>query len=379
MPRRVAPLRVLVAPDKWKGNLTAAQAAGAIARGVSAAGHAATQLPLADGGEGTLDSLSTAPGSARESLSTQDALGRPLSADVLTLADGTAVVEAATCLGLTLVPPHQTPLHASSAGLGLLLLQVLERNPAQVLVALGGTATMDAGAGCLQALGSVLRNAPPGLRARDLDRVSAVDLSPVMQALRQTRVRVACDVMTPLSAAAIQFAPQKGATEDESRALQTSMDRFARMLSPTAASVAGGGAAGGLGAAFHALGATLESGCDLILDAVGFDQALSRTDLVITAEGRIDATSLQGKVLSGVGRRASGAGIPVVALAGNVRVLPQELWQRGISAAFAIQPGPCTETESREHASTWLEQQAASVCKLFARARVNAATQLATR
>jgi glycerate kinase len=363
------PLRVLIAPDKWKGNLSANDAADAIARGVTRAGHTPTRIPLADGGEGTLASLVAAAGGTRERLATQDALSRALEAEVATLPNGGVVVEAANCLGLALVYPELRPLEATSAGLGRLLLELLARRPKEVIIAIGGTATMDAGAGFLQALGAKLADAPADVRARDLDRVTSVDLSEARRALQHTRVRVACDVTTPLSSAALTFAAQKGANDGEARALQASMNRFAKLLSTLATDVPFGGAAGGLGAALHALGANLESGSDLVLDAAGFDVALARADFVVASEGCIDLTSLQGKVLSGVSKRAQAAGVPVVALAGSVRVTPQELWPHGISAAFAIQPGPCTEVESRERAALWLEQRAAAVCRLVSDTR----------
>jgi glycerate 2-kinase len=275
--------RLLAAPASLKGVLGAAEAATALVRGARAAGCAADRLPVADGGEGTLDALAAAAGGAWLHASVPDAFGRARSARWLELPDGTAAVEAAEAIPLD--PSRLDPLGASSRGLGELIAAALAREPRGLLVCLGGTATVDGGAGLLE----VLTRLPAD-------------------------TRVACDVDLPLLDAALVFAPQKGATPEL-------VDELAARLASRAdlrphAELPGAGAAGGLGASLASLGAELTPGAALVLDLVGFDPA--GYDLVVTGEGTVDATTARGKAPGEVARRCAEAGTRCVVFGGRV-------------------------------------------------------------
>ncbi|MDX6493722.1 MAG: glycerate 2-kinase [Gaiellaceae bacterium] len=274
---------VLVAPASLKGVLGAIDAGAALATGVRAAGGEATELPVADGGDGTLAVLYAALGGDWREAEVVDAFGRPRKARWLALPDGTAAVESAQAIPLD--PERLDPVAASSEGLGLLIRAV--GAPPALLVGLGGTANVDGGR---------------GLRA-------------VLDAL-PAPTRVLCDVDVPLVDAARVFAAQKGARPEQARELERRL-RADQELAPFAL-LPGAGAAGGLGAALAALGADLVSGAEFVLSAVGFDPA--GYDLVVTGEGAVDATTLRGKAPGAVVRRCGVAGVPCVVFGGRVDV-----------------------------------------------------------
>jgi len=282
-------VRALLCPASLKGVLSAHAAAAALGRGVRGAGADAVELPLADGGEGTAEALETALGGEWQVARVPDPLGRPVGARWLLLPDGRAVVEAAAAIGLPLLAPEERdPFRASSRGLGDLVLAALEAGPESLVVALGGTATVDGGAG----------------------------LREVLHALPVPTVAL-CDVRTPLRDAARIFGPQKGASPDDVAVLER---RLAAMeeLWPYAL-LPGAGAAGGLGAAFAALGAELVAGAPTVLDLVDFDERLSGCDLVVTGEGEVDATTVEGKAPGEVASRCAAAGVRCVVFGGRVR------------------------------------------------------------
>ena len=281
-------MRALLCPASLKGVLSARSAAAALARGVRAAGGEAAELPIADGGEGTADALHAALGGTWNDAVVSDPLGRPHPARWLTLPDGRAVVEAAAAIGLPLLTAaERDPLVASSRGLGELALAALREPPSALLVGLGGSATVDGGAGLRQ----VLRALP-------------------------VPATVLCDVRTTLADSARLFGPQKGATAEVVALLER---RFAAMeeLVPYAG-LAGAGAAGGLGAAFAALGAELVEGAPTVLDLLGFGARLRETDLVVTGEGQVDRTTAEGKAPGVVAARCAAAGIRCVVFGGRV-------------------------------------------------------------
>jgi glycerate kinase len=263
-------VRALACPASLKGVLTAAQAAAALAEGLRAAGAEAVELPVADGGEGTAEALRLARGGDWREADVHDAFGRPRRARWLVLTDGTAVVEAAAAVPLD--PARLDPLAASSRGFGELLAAALAAGPRSLLVGLGGTATMDAGAGLLEVVSQL----------------------PVP-------TRVACDVSATLLEAPRLFGPQKGAGPEDVAELER---RFAaRTELVSIRNEPFGAAAGGLGAALASLGAELLPGAELVLDALAFDAA--PFDLVVTGEGRVDATTALGKAPGAVARRAA--------------------------------------------------------------------------
>jgi glycerate 2-kinase len=283
-------VRALLCPASLKGVLDAATAAAALGRGLRSAGADAEELPVADGGEGTAEALHAALGGEWREASVPDPLGRPVAARWLLLPDGRAVVEAAAAIGLPLLLPQELdPLRASSRGLGELILAALESSPASLVVGLGGTATVDGGAGL-----------------REVVRAFPVPTATLY------------DVRTLLADAARVFGPQKGASPDDVLVLARRLEAM-EDLSPFA-QLPGSGAAGGLGAALAALGADLVPGAAAVLDLVGFDDRLERCDLVVTGEGQVDATTAEGKAPGEVVSRAGAAGKRCVVFGGKVEV-----------------------------------------------------------
>jgi glycerate 2-kinase len=281
-------VRALLCPASLKGVLSAREAAAALGSGARAAGAAAVELPIADGGEGTADALHAELGGEWREAFVSDPLGRPVSARWLLLPNGRAVVEAASAIGLPLLSERERdPLVASSRGLGELVLAALREGAGGLVVGLGGSATVDGGAG----LREVLRELP-------------------------VPTTVLCDVRTELSGAARLFGPQKGASAADVAVLE---DRLAAMteLAPYA-SLPGAGAAGGLGAAFAALGAELVPGASAVLDLVGFDEHVAECELAITGEGQVDATTGEGKAPGVVAARCASAGVRCVVFGGRV-------------------------------------------------------------
>ena len=281
-------MRALLCPASLKGVLSASAAAAALARGVRVGGGDALELPIADGGEGTAEALAAALGGEWRGTVVSDPLGRPVSARWLLLADGRAVVEAAAAIGLPLLAPAELdPLVASSRGFGELVQAALRESPRALLVGLGGSATVDGGAGMRE----VLRDLP-------------------------VRTTVLCDVRTTLADAARIFGPQKGAGPNVVPVLErrlVAMD----VLRPFA-EIPGAGAAGGLGAALAALGAELVPGASTLLDLVGFDARMHGCDLVVTGEGQVDGTTAEGKAPGVVAARCADAGIRCVVFGGRV-------------------------------------------------------------
>jgi glycerate 2-kinase len=281
-------VRALLCPASLKGVLTARAAAAALAAGARAAGAEAVELPVADGGEGTADALDAALGGEWREALVSDPLGRPVSARWLLLPDGRGVVEAAAAIGLPLLTPgERDPLVASSRGLGELVLASLKEGVGSLVIGLGGSATVDGGSG----LREVLRDLP-------------------------VPTTVLCDVRTRLADAARLFGPQKGASRADVAVLE---QRVASMpeLAPYA-ELEGAGAAGGLGAAFAALGAKLVAGAPTMLDLVRFDEHLAESDLVVTGEGQVDETTSEGKVPGVVAARCAAAGVRCVVFGGRV-------------------------------------------------------------
>jgi glycerate 2-kinase len=327
-------MRVLIAPDKFRGTLTAAQAAHAVASGWRRArpGDTIVEVPMADGGEGTLDALVEALDGARHPARVHGPLGDPVDAEygIVSGPSGvTAVVEMARASGLALIgEARRDPTRTSSVGTGELIRAALGHGPTEIIVCIGGSATNDGGAGLGQALGVRLLSAPggeigPGGESLlDLDRIDVSGLEP---AVTRTRFLVACDVDNPLTGprgASVVYGPQKGATSADVLLLDRALGHMAaviyRDLGLDVRDLPGGGAAGGLGAGMVAfLGAHLRPGVDVVMDAVGLDRRLAVADLVVTGEGAVDRQSIHGKVPDGVIGAARGAEVPAIVLCGR--------------------------------------------------------------
>ncbi|HZO88221.1 MAG TPA: glycerate kinase [Chthonomonadaceae bacterium] len=395
-------VRVLVCPNAFKGSLTAAQAARAIAEGLLRVGKSAEPasaqadprdrfigigrfeplcLPLADGGDGTLETLVEATGGAIQRTSVRGPLGAPVEAAWGRLggAQGdTAVIEMAEASGLRLLRPEDyDPLHASTYGTGELMRAALEAGCRTLIVGIGGSATNDGGAGMAQALGARLLDAegndlPPGGAA--LRQLARIDLSG-FRLPPEAQVIVACDVDNPLvgpEGASAIYGPQKGATPEMVQELDAALAHYAEVLRAQlgvkVADIPGAGAAGGLGAGLLAFcQATLRPGTEMVLDVLQFDARLRECRLAITGEGKLDAQTARGKVVAGVARRARAAGVPVVALAGSVGEGAEErLRQEGLTVALSIVDGPLPLEEALQRAYVLMADAAERLARLLA-------------
>ncbi len=376
-------MRIVIAPDKFKGCLAAGGVAEAIARGVRAACSGAIEVavdlvPMADGGEGTVEALVNATsGSLREARVTGP-LGEERRATYGMLGDGkTAVIEMAAASGLVLVPPAQRdPMIATTRGTGELLLHAIAAGATNVILGIGGSATNDGGAGLAQALGYRLLDrqgndlTPGGGPLADLDRIDASKVSPL---LKSVSVRVACDVDNPLygeRGASAVFGPQKGATPEMVATLDHNLAHFARLierdLGLSVGALPGAGAAGGLGAGLVAFAAgTLGPGIDLVIDAVGLEKRLQGASMCMTGEGALDASSAGGKTAVGVARVAKRLGVPTIALVGSIGTGASAVLSQGLCAYFSICSGPMTLDESMGCAASLLEGCAEQVTRAF--------------
>jgi glycerate 2-kinase len=285
---------ILCCPDKFRGSLTAPEAAEALRRGVELAGLPARALPLADGGEGTLDAILACSPGTLERLTVTGPDGSPIEAEWGLLEEGTAVVEMARASGLSLVAAND-PLTATTYGTGELIAAAIARGCRRVIVGVGGSATVDGGLGALEALGWSL---------------GGID------------VVVACDVTTLFADAPALFGPQKGASPDDIAVLEQRLRelalRYRKRLGVDVSGLAGSGAAGGLAGGLAAAGARLVPGFDVVADAVGFADALAAAGAVITGEGKVDRSTLSGKVVARVLEAARAAGLPAAVVAGTI-------------------------------------------------------------
>jgi glycerate kinase len=373
--------RVVVAPDKFKGSLTAPEVAAAVAAGLARGGFAgeADALPVADGGDGTVAAAVSA-GFRRVELGVRGPVGKNVTASYA-LRDDTAVIEAAQACGLSLLPPGSlAPLTATSRGVGDLILTASRMGAKRIVLGVGGVATTDGGAGLLQALGARLtddkgRELLAG--GAELARLDRLDLARVHD-LAGVEFLLASDVDNPLlgpTGAAAVYGPQKGASPDEVRVLEAGLRRWADVAeaavhwAPPARDAAGAGAAGGIGfAALLFLGARMRPGIELLLELASFGSRLDGARLVITGEGSLDAQTLHGKAPVGVARAAAAhdPAVPVVAVAGRCALSAAELRAAGIARAYAlsdIEPdlersmadaGPLLERLAERIAADWL-------------------------
>jgi glycerate kinase len=355
-------VKILLAPDSFKGALSAAEVAAAMERGLRRvwANAECVLLPVADGGEGTLDTLLLAGGGRRFTTSVRGPLGEPILADWGLLRDGeTAIIELAQAAGLTQVPKERRdPKTATTYGVGELLRAAM-RTPGvrRLLIGLGGSATNDGGAGILQALGIALvdsAGAPLAPGGAALAGLASAGRAPATG----VEVRIACDVDNPLTGprgAAAVFGPQKGASRDDVRVLDAALAHFAAVLGIDATRP-GLGAAGGTpaGLLYAFANASLVPGIDLVLDALDFERHLAGADLVLTGEGQ----TLGGKAIAGVARRARAQGVPVGAIVGAVDPAldtARLAAETEVAAVLPVAPGPCSLEESIAHTAEWIE------------------------
>ena len=370
---------VVVATAAFKGALSAAAASRAVAAGVrlAATGVETRVVPVADGGEGTLDALVAAARGRRRGGIVDDPLGRAVEAAIGELPGHVAVVELAQASGYErLLPGERDPERTSTAGTGQQIRAALDIGATRIIVGLGGSATTDGGMGLARALGARFLDAVGTELAgtgADLARVATVDLSGLDPRIAGTELVVACDVTNPLTGpdgAAAVFGPQKGADPAMVRRLDDGLRAYARAV--TAATgvevldVPGLGAAGGAAAGLVALlGARLEPGPRMVLDAAGLPAALEGAALCITGEGRLDEQSMRGKAPAAVAEACAAAGVPCVAVCGELALLPGMVRRMGLAAAFPINRSLLPEPDALAETETNLAAMGAAIAGLF--------------
>ncbi len=357
-------MKIVVAPDSFKGCLSAPEVCTALAEGIAAADSQieVISVPLADGGEGTVDALVQATGGKFISVEVEGPLGDSLTAVFGILGDGeTAVIEMAAASGLPLVPEEQRdPLRTTTYGTGQLIKAALDQGCQQLIVGIGGSATNDGGAGMAQALGVQMLDKEgqliPRVSGGRLKDIAHIDISGLDSQLAECQVRVACDVDNPLygpQGAAYVYAPQKGATGDQVKELEAGLRHYASILAEqlgkSVAEIPGAGAAGGLGAGLLAFAdASLEPGVEIVTEVVELREKVQGADLIITGEGRIDKQTAFGKAPSAPARLGQELGIPVIGIGGSVDPEAVELYQQGFTALFSCVNGPISLAEAME-------------------------------
>jgi glycerate kinase len=369
-------MKIVIAPDSFKESLTAMAVANEIEAGFREIFPDAEycKLPVADGGEGTVQAMIDASGGKLVTLKVTGPLGQPVDAFYGLMGDGqTAVIEMAAASGLELVAPaRRNPLQTTSFGTGQLIRHALDAGARRFVLGIGGSATNDGGAGMLQALGGRLIDAtgadlaPGGGALNMLDRI---DLSGLDARIRDCTFDVACDVNNPLigpQGASAIFGPQKGATPEMVARLDDNLRHYAQLiardLGHDVADVPGAGAGGGIGAGMMVfLGGRLRPGSEIVTDAVGLDAAVADADLVLTGEGRIDGQTIQGKTPVGVARVAQRHGKPVIAIGGSLGTGAAAVHAHGIAAVFGSVSRPCTVEEALAHAAVNVRNAARNI------------------
>jgi glycerate 2-kinase len=388
-------LRILVAPDKFKGSLTALEAAQAMERGIRKALPDArvVMVPLADGGEGTVEAMVNVPGGQTINITVMGPLGNAVRSkfgligpSVLSQvglgAKGTGmfsgIIEMALASGLSLVPADKrNPMITTTYGTGELIRAALHESCKKIIIGIGGSATTDGGMGMAQALGATFfdkNGMELGLGSGQyLSQVADIEVSGMDKGVRDAKVIIASDVRNALTGpdgAAAVYGPQKGATPEMVKQLDEGLENYAsvikKRLGVDVKDIPGAGAAGGLGAGLMAfLGAEMRSGVEVIMDAVWFDHKLTGVDLVLTGEGNIDAQTVFGKVVAGVARRSKANGVPVIAIGGGVTPEAEPLKTIGVKELHQFVTPGMTYEFAMENASELLEDKTAEVVSGF--------------
>ncbi len=373
-------MKIVIAPDSFKESLTAMEVAQAIEQGFRQVLPDAeyVKLPMADGGEGTVQSLVDATQGSIVELDVTAPLGNRVKGFFGLMGDKkTAVIEMAAASGLHLVSFEQrNPLLTSSVGTGELIKAVLDQGVKHIIIGIGGSATNDGGLGMAQALGVKMLDAEGnalGAGGGELNKLARIDVSELDPRLSQITLEVACDVDNPLcgpKGASHVFGPQKGATKEMVKTLDENLAHYAQIierdLGCSVKDLPGAGAAGGLGAAFVALlGAQLRPGIDIVMDAVNFDDVLADTDLVITGEGRIDSQTIHGKTPIGVARMAKKHDLSVIGIAGSLAQDCGVVHEHGIDAVFSVVNGAVPLKTALEQAADNLQLTARNVAAMY--------------
>ena len=373
-------MKIVIAPDSFKESLSAMEVAKAIESGFREIYPDAEYalVPMADGGEGTVESMVQASGGQYRFTDVSDPLGERVSARWGMMGDGrTAVIEMAAASGLNLVPPaRRNPLNTSSYGFGELIAAALDEGVGRIILGIGGSATNDGGAGMMQALGAKLLDADGKALARcggALESLASIDLSGCHPRLAEAALTVACDVNNPLCGergASAVFGPQKGATPEAIPRLDAMLSRWGEVMAKTTGrdvrDAPGSGAAGGAGAALLGLlDAKLQPGVEIVVATLGLEAQVKDATLVITGEGRIDSQSISGKTPIGVAAVAKKYGKPAIALAGGLKADHRVVYDHGLDAAFAILPGVVTLEQALENARENLALTARNIAAVW--------------
>jgi glycerate 2-kinase len=372
-------MRVIVAPDSYKGSLSALAAAEAMERGIRKVFPDAevVKVPIADGGEGTVEALLVATGGERREKVVRGPLGEPVLAHFGILGDkATAVIEMAAASGLPLLPKEKrNPRLATTYGTGELVREALDLGLTKLVVGIGGSATNDGGAGLARALGVRFldragRDLPEGGAA--LARLERTDLEGLDERLAKAEILVACDVDNPLvgpRGASAVYGPQKGATPEMVGELDRALAHYAEVATAAThrevALVPGAGAAGGLGAGFlFFTPAKLKPGVEIVLEATKFDRLLENADLVVTGEGRTDFQTAMGKAPVGVAERAKRYQVPVLCLSGGLGDGADDVLEKGVDALASVVPEPMSLEACMARGAPLVEAGAARACRL---------------
>ena len=373
-------MRVLIAPDSFKGSLSSIEVANAMANGVKAANleNETIIIPMADGGEGTVEALVSATNGKMIPKEVSGPLGESMVASFGILGDGvTGVVEVAAASGLALIPEKdRNPMITSSYGTGQLIQAALDEGCKRLIIGLGGSATNDGGMGIARALGVKFFD-DDGLsligRGRDLLRVSRIDVKNLDPRLKEIEIIIACDVTNPFcgpKGAAAIFAPQKGANPEMVKQLDQGLNRFAAVmkkeLGKDVREIPGAGAAGGIGGGLMALlNPSFRPGIELVMELTNLPQLIEEWDLVLTGEGRTDEQTLFGKVPQGLGLVAKDKGKPVLVISGSIDYRSYGLLEHGITAIFSVVPGPTSLENAMAEAETNISFTTEMVMRTF--------------
>lgn len=375
-------MRIVIAPDSFKGSLNAQKVADSITAGILKTDSSVEcyKIPLADGGEGTTHCVIGVTGGRLLSRTVTGPLGEPVQAEFgICLDNRTAVIEAASASGLTLVPQdRRNPLLTTSKGTGELILAALAEGCKKIILGLGGSATNDGGLGILKTLGVRFfdrEGQELGDKVRDLARLDRVDISSLDKRLQDVEFTLACDVDNPLcgpQGASAVYGPQKGADREQVEELDNLLGHYADVLEAAVGrrvrEITGSGAAGGIAAGMLAvLDTRIVSGIEVVLELMAVEELLAKgeIDLVITGEGEINGQSVRGKVPVGVARLAKKYGIPVIAFTGCIGPESEKVYEQGIEAIVPIAPGPISLAESMSQVEILLEETAFRVAKLL--------------
>ncbi|MGG0717713.1 glycerate kinase [Robertmurraya massiliosenegalensis] len=372
-------MKIIIASDSFKGSYSTFEVADAIEKGIRKVNKEATiiKIPVADGGEGTVDALVLGTGGRYEEVDVFGPLGTKTTANIGVLKDNVAVIEMASASGLPLLKKSElNPLLTTTYGTGQMIKAALDLGCRKILIGLGGSATNDGGVGMAQALGVSFKNRfgeEIGFGGSELIHIHDIDIANLDKRIYETEIIIMSDVTNPLcgkNGASYIYGPQKGATKEIIELLDHHLSHYASVLKEKLGKdvkeVEGAGAAGGLGAGILAFcNGIMSPGIDKVLEVSGLNEHLNDADLVITGEGRIDYQTIYGKVPVGVGIKSLSKNVPVVAIVGSIGEGASEVYSHGINAIFDIINKPMSLTDAMESVSPLLEQAAENVMRLI--------------